>query len=145
MLKKIFATACTLFTVTVTLYSLLILLIYSADPESSLAISAVRVFLFFPFAFVLSAANRLFDIKAMDKWLQTVLHFIIYMLDVYLCLILPMGVRMTPTFMLVGLSLFFVLYAATFAVLALIRAKTARAENAEKEYTPVYRKSMDKK
>ena len=32
-----------------------------------------------------------------------------------------------------------------FAALALVRAKTARAENAEKEYTPVYRKSMDKK
>ena len=57
MLKRIFTSACVLFTAMVTCYSLIILLLYSADPESSLALSAARIFLFFPFALAFSAAE----------------------------------------------------------------------------------------
>ena len=145
MLKKVLNSACIYFTVMVAIYSLLILLIYSADPESSMALSALRVFLFLPFALILSLANRLFDIKGMDTWLKSVLHFIITMLATYLCLILPIGGDLTPTAMLVGMFLFFVLYAGIFAVFAAVRAKSAREDNARQDYTPVYRKSADKK
>jgi hypothetical protein len=145
MLKRIFTSACVLFTAMVTCYSLIILLLYSADPESSLALSAARIFLFFPFALAFSAANRILSVEKMDKWLRTVLHFIVTATASYLCLLLPMGGDVTPTVMLVGMFLFLVIYAAVFAVLALIRAKAAKAANAEKEYTPVYRKGIDKK
>ncbi len=145
MKKKIFTTACAIFTEMVTCYSLIILLIYSADPESSMALSALRIFLFFPFALSLSAANRIFDIPKMDSWLKTALHFISYMLASYLFLILPLGADMSPTVMLVGMFIFLVVYAIVFTVFALTRAKIAKAENAKKEYTPVYRKSIDKK
>ena len=145
MLKKIFTSACTLFTAMVTCYSLIILLIYSADPESSMALSALRIFLFFPFALTVSAANRIFDLPKMDSWLKTVLHFISCMLGSYLFLILPLGSDMSPTVMLVGMFLFLVIYAAVFAAIVLTRAKTAKEENAKKDYTPVYRKSIDKK
>ena len=145
MPKKIISTACAIFTAMVTCYSLIILLIYSADPESSMALSALRIFLFFPFALSLSAANRLFDIPKMDSWLKTVLHFISYMLASYLFLVLPLGTDMSPTVMLVGMFIFLVIYAGIFAVFALTRAKTAKKENAQKEYTPVYRKGIDKK
>ena len=145
MLKKIFTSACALFTAMVTCYSLIILLIYSADPESSMALSALRIFLFFPFALTISAANRIFDIPKMDSWLKTVLHFISCMLASYLCLILPLGSDMSPPVMLVGMFIFLVIYAVVFAVIALTRAKAAKEENAKKEYTPVYRKSIDKK
>ncbi len=145
MLKNTLNAACRLFTAMVVVYSLLILLIYSADPESSLALSAARIFLFFPFALAICAATRIFDIKGMDSWLKTSLNFIATMLATYLCLILPIGSDLTPTAMLVGMFLFCVIYAATFAVLALRRAKTNRAVNQEQEYTPVYRKTPDKK
>lgn len=145
MLKRIFTSACVLFTAMVTCYSLIILLLYSADPESSLALSAARIFLFFPFALAFSAANQILSVEKMDKWLRTVLHFIVTATASYLCLLLPMGGDVTPTVMLVGMFLFLVIYAAVFAVLALIRAKAAKAANAEKEYTPVYRKGIDKK
>ena len=145
MLKNTLNAACRLFTVMVVAYSLLILLIYSADPESSLALSAARIFLFFPFALAICAATRIFDIKGMDSWLKTSLHFIATMLSTYLCLILPIGSDLTPTAVLVGMFLFCVIYAAVFAVLALRRAKTNRAINQEQEYTPVYRKTTDKK
>ncbi len=145
MLKRIFTSACVLFTAMVTCYSLIILLLYSAAPESSLALSAARIFLFFPFALAFSAANQILSVEKMDKWLRTVLHFIVTATASYLCLLLPMGGDVTPTVMLVGMFLFLVIYAAVFAVLALIRAKAAKAANAEKEYTPVYRKGIDKK
>jgi len=145
MLKKIFTSACALFTAMVTCYSLIILLIYSADPESSMALSALRIFLFFPFALTISAANRIFDLPKMDSWLKTALHFISCMLGSYLFLILPLGSDMSPTVMLVGMFLFLVIYAAVFADIALTRAKTAKEENAKKDYTPIYRKSIDKK
>ena len=106
MLKKIFTSACALFTAMVTCYSLIILLIYSADPESSMALSALRIFLFFPFALTISAANRIFDLPKMDSWLKTVLHFISCMLGSYLFLILPLGSDMSPNVMLVGMFLF---------------------------------------
>ena len=48
MLKNTLNAACRLFTAMVVVYSLLILLIYSADPESSLALSAARIFLSSP-------------------------------------------------------------------------------------------------
>lgn len=145
MLKKAFTSACVMFTAMVTVYSLLILLIYSSDPESSLALSALRIFLFFPFALALSLANRLFDLEKMDTWLKTVLHFIITMLAAYLCLVLPIGADLAPTGMMVGMFLFTVLYAVVFAVFAVIRAKAAREQNAKQEYTPIYRKSSDRK
>ena len=145
MLKNTLNAACRLFTAMVVVYSLLILLIYSADPESSLALSAARIFLFFPFSLAVCAATRIFDIKKMDSWLKTSLHFIATMLATYLCLILPIGTDLTPTAMLVGMFLFCVIYAAVFAVLALRRAKTDRKLNREQEYTPVYRKTPDTK
>ena len=145
MPKKIISTACAIFTAMVTCYSLIILLIYSADPESSMALSALRIFLFFPFALSLSAANRLFDIPKMDSWLKTVLHFISCMLASYLFLILPLGTDMSPTVMLVGMFIFLVIYAVMFTAIALTRAKIAKEENAKKDYTPVYRKSTDKR
>lgn len=145
MLKKVLTSACVLFTVMVTVYSLLILLIYSADPESSMALSALRIFLFFPFALAVCAANRLFDLDKMDIWLKTALHFIATVLAFYLCLILPIGADMTPTAMLVGIFLFCVVYAIVFAALALTRAKARREVNKQQDYTPVYRKSIDKK
>jgi hypothetical protein len=120
------------------------LLIYSADPESSMAISAARLALFFPFSLAVCAANRIFDIKGMDSWLKTSLHFISTMLATYLCLILPIGSDLSPTAMLVGMFLFCVIYAAVFAVLALCRARDTRKNNREQEYTPVYRKPIDK-
>ena len=73
------------------------------------------------------------------------LHFISCMLGSYLFLILPLGSDMSPNVMLVGMFLFLVIYAAVFAAIALTRAKTAKEENAKKDYTPVYRKSIDKK
>lgn len=145
MLKNTLNAACRLFTAMVVVYSLLILLIYSADPESSLALSAARIFLFFPFALAVCAANRIFDIRGMDSWLKTSLHFIATMLATYLCLILPIGSDLTPTAMLVGMFLFCVIYAVAVAVLAVRRAKASRESNREQEYTPVYRKSIDKK
>ena len=144
MLKNTLNAACRLFTAMVVVYSLLILLIYSADPESSLALSAVRIFLFFPFALAVCAAKHIFDIKGMDSWLKTSLHFIATMATTYLCLILPIGSDLTPTAVLVGMFLFCVIYAAIFAVQALLRAKSDLAKNSEKEYTPVYRKPVDK-
>lgn len=140
MLKKTFYSACALFTVMVTVYSLIILLLYSADPERSMALSALRIFLFFPFALSLCAANRIFDLKKTDSWLKTALHFISYMLATYLFLVLPLGTNLSPTAVLVGMFFFMIIYAAVFTAIALTRAKRARAENAEKEYTPVYRK-----
>jgi hypothetical protein len=145
MLKNTLNAACRLFTAMVVVYSLLILLIYSADPESSLALSAARIFLFFPFALAVCAATRIFDVKAMDTWLKTSLHFIVTMLATFLCLILPIGGDLTSTAMLVGMFLFCVIYAAVFAVLALCRARDTRKNNREQEYTPVYRKPIDKK
>ena len=144
MLKNTLNATCRLFTAMVVTYSLLILLIYSADPESSLALSAARIFLFFPFSLAVCAANRLFDVKALDTWLKTSLHFISTMLATYLFLVLPIGSDLTPTAMLVGMFLFCVLYAAIFAVLAVRRAKAHRATNREQDYTPVYRKPIDK-
>lgn len=145
MKKKIFTTACAIFTAMVTCYSLIILLIYSANPDSTMALSALRTFLFFPFALSLSAANRIFDIEKMDSWLKTVLHFISYMLASFLFLILPLGTDMSSTVMLVGMFIFLVIYAVVFTIFALTRAKIAKEENAKKEYTPIYRKSIDKK
>ena len=81
----------------------------------------------------------------MDSWLKTSLHFIATMLATYLCLILPIGSDLTPTAMLVGMFLFCVIYAVAVAVLAVRRAKASRESNREQEYTPVYRKSIDKK
>jgi DMSO/TMAO reductase YedYZ heme-binding membrane subunit len=46
--------------------------------------------------------------------------------------------------MLVGMFLFCVIYAAVFTVLALCRARDTRKNNREQEYTPVYRKPIDK-
>lgn len=145
MLKKIFSSACVLFTAMVTCYSLIILLIYSADPESTMALSALRIFLFFPFALTICAANRIFDLQKIDSWLRTALHFISCMLGSYLFLILPLGADVSSAVMLVGMFIFLVIYAAVFASIALTRAKSKKEENAQKEYTPVYRKSIDKK
>ncbi len=145
MLKKALTQACVAFTLLVSLYSLIILLAYSADPDSSLAVSATRIVLCLPFSLTLGFANRLFDSKSLDTWLKTVLHFIAVMLAAYLCLLLPLGADLTPSTALVGIFLFALLYALIFGAVALSRGKRAQAANREKDYTPVYRKSTDKK
>lgn len=145
MLKKVLTSACVIFTVLVGCYSLINLILYSSDPSSYLALSSLRVFLFFPFALVLSLANRIFDVKGMDVWLKVALHFIVTMLDAYLCLVLPIGSDMSPSAMLVGMFMFVVLYAAIVAVIGLTRTKKKREENAKQDYTPVYARKLDKK
>ena len=145
MLKKVLTSACVIFTVLVGGYSMINLILYSSDPSSYLALSSLRVFLFFPFALILAFANRIFDVKGMDSWLKVALHFIVTMLDAYLCLVLPIGSDMAPSAMLVGMFMFLVLYAAILAVMGLCRAKKKSEDNAKQDYTPVYAKKLDKK
>lgn len=145
MLKKTFTTACVIFTVLVALYSLINLALYGSDSDSYLALSSLRVFLFFPFSLAVSFANSLFEVRSLDGWLKVALHFIITMAAAFLCLVLPISADTTPSAMLMGMFLFLLLYVLVAAVLGILRSRRKREENAKQDYAPVYRKSIDKK
>lgn len=145
MLKKALTSACVIFTALVVCYTMGNLILNSGDPAAYLSISSLRVLLFFPFAIVLEVANGIFEVRGMDLWLKVALHFIVTMLDAYLCLMLPIRTDMSPAAAIVGMFLLLVVYAAVLAGIGLVRSRRQRNENAQQDYTPVYTKKNDRK
>ena len=66
MLKKTFSTACVIFTCLVALYSLVNLALYGKNTDSYLALSSLRVFLFFPFSLLLAFGSHILNAKRLD-------------------------------------------------------------------------------
>lgn len=142
MSKQVLTRSCVLFTVMVALYSLINLVLYSSNSESFLALSSLRVFLFYPFSLLLSLSYPLFFCAKLDAWLRTVLHYMITMVGVYLFLILPLGLSKVSG-ALMGLLLFTFLYILLALIFFFIHGKLHKKSTAE-DYTPVYH-SADKK
>lgn len=138
MLKKTFSTACVIFTCLVALYSLVNLALYGENTDSYLALSSLRVFLFFPFSLLLAFGSHILNAKRLDIWLRVILHYILTITGAYLFLILPMG-EMKATATMMGLFLFTVLYIVSSLVIGLVGRSLRGRKNDEKDYTPVYR------
>lgn len=129
-IKKLVTSACIYFSAIMLIY-IIIAAIMNVS-EARLLLDATRVILFFVFACLLSVANTLYRIESMSGGLRLVIHFVIMMFAIYTCLILPLSLSTSSTF--VGLVLFAILYFAIFGIYKAISSRYRSNREVTQEY-----------
>ena len=137
LIKKIFVQSCVFFTVVTALYSLVVMTIYVDDTEVLLDASRVR--LFFVASFLLSCANVIFKIDKLHSALRLLIHYILTAFAFCSCLMLPISPE--PSTMVVGISLFSVIYFIIAAIIALFRARYRSYSSDKSEYSAQFSKN----
>lgn len=135
--NRILLPACGYFTLLTLLYAVGVYAIYSQSSNGG-ALSSLRVLLFFVFALILATANTLFRAERLNRALRIVLHGAVTALGFWLCLVKPMQLEGSGELM--GLLIYFVLYAVVAVIVLLHRSNVAKKSNREADYTTVYKK-----
>lgn len=134
---KILRPACVYFTLMTLLYAAGVYAIYGQSSNGG-ALSSLRVLLVLVFALILSTANSLFRIQKLNAALRLLAHAAVSGVGFWLCLVRPLDLEGSGELM--GLLIYFVVYAAVALVVILHRSQTAKKNNRESEYTSVYKK-----
>lgn len=137
LLDKILRPACIYFTFIIMLYAAGVYAIYGQSSNGG-ALSSLRVLLTLVFALMLSTANSLLRLNKLNPALRILAHAAISGLGFWLCLVRPLDLEGSGELM--GLLLYFVVYAAVTLIILLHRTQTAKKLNRESEYTSVYKK-----
>ena len=132
IIKKIFTTTCIIFTAITVFYCILVSLI-NHDAEQIL-FDGTRIVLFFFFALILSLANAVFSVKIIPSAVRYILHYILCIIAFYLCVLFPVNIP-SAGFVLVGLSLFTVIYVLISVAISVIKSKIQRSKEKKETYT----------
>ena len=135
--NKIILPACLYFTGITLVYAAGVYAIYGQSSNGG-ALSSLRVLLFLVFALILSTANSLVRVQKLNPAIRIVLHAVISGLGFWLCLVKPLGLEDSGELM--GLIIYFVVYAVVTLVALLHKNNVAKKQNRESEYTSIYKK-----
>ena len=138
IIKKIFISTCVIFTIATVFYCILVAIINHSANE--ILFEGTRIILFFLFALIISLANTVFGIKQIHTALRYVIHYILCALAFYLCVLFPIETTSAPSFVLIGLSLFTVIYVLASAALVIIKSKIQRKKEKKETYTAKFSK-----
>ncbi|MBQ9080780.1 MAG: hypothetical protein IJY27_06885 [Clostridia bacterium] len=136
--KNIVIPACIYFTVLTVPFALLIYAIYGGSAESGGTLSAFRTAMSFVFALVFAAANALVRADKPSRPVRIALHAIITGLGFWLFMLMPAELEGAGELM--GMLIYYIVYAIILAVLSLNRAQARRRREKEEEYKSVFKK-----
>ena len=127
-IKKALVRTCVYFTVVVSVFSLVLLFMYSSG-DTALALEPLRVILFVPFSLCFATANVLFKTESISKATRWFLHALLTICGAFFFLLLP--AKMTGSQNLVGFVLIAIAYLifVVFFTLFKKRVKESAAED----------------
>lgn len=140
--RRVMLPACVYFTVLTFIYAAVIYALYGGSEDGGL-LSSLRTLLFFVFSLLFASANGLLGVKKLPFGVRLLSHAVLTGFGFWLCLLMPAEIRGSAT--LIGMVIFYIIYAAVAALVMLIRSQTRKKENKEAQYTAVYAKRDDRK
>ena len=135
-IKKALTNACVYFSVITAIYAIIVMIIYVDDKQ--VLLDASRVLLFFLGSLIFSVANAIFKHTKLSSPAKLTVHFLLSLFAFYSCMMLP--ISPAPSTMLVGLSLFAVIYFITAAIIAVFSSRYKTKSNQSIEYKSQFRK-----
>ena len=138
IIKKIFISTCVIFTAATVFYCILVALMNPDDER--ILFEATRIVLFFFFALIVSIANAVFKINQIPTAMRYIIHYLLCAFAFYLCVLFPIESLAAPSFVLIGLSLFTVIYVLACAVISIVKSKLQRKKEKQETYTAKFSK-----
>ena len=130
LFKKLFNSACIIFTVVTASYMLVLQIMNIADSE--VAIEAGRVLLFFVFSLLLAIANTLLSVEKIHSALRYILHYVITAFGFWTCFCIPNDMTSSQT--LVGIVIFSIVYAIIMIIIGIFARRLKKAQAKEQKY-----------
>ncbi len=131
-MKPLAVRTCVFFTLTATVYSALILILYASSPSGA-NISAQRLFLLLPFSFCLGAAEEIRR-TSIPQGGRLFLHALLSILGTFLFLVLPATYDRDGQEKLTGFILTLVVYAAVAGIRAIISHRVSKLKSDSEKY-----------
>ncbi len=132
-IKKTLTGACIYFSTITLLYGFVVALIYAEADE--ILLEGTRIYFFFLFSLMFSAANAVLKIDSVSSFLRHVLHYFITIFAFLFCILLPATNEKTgASFIVVGLSAITLLYVLIFVAITVIKSSILRKRNKNEEY-----------
>ena len=133
-INKILVPACIYFTVFTVPFALIMFAIYGTDG----IFTAHRVAASFGFMLALAASNALLKGNKLTLPLRVALHAVITGMGFWLFMLLPLGSESVNP--LIGMLIYYVIYAVIMAIIGLRSASAHRRADREQEYTSMFKK-----
>lgn len=133
LLKKAFVSCCVLFSVIITVYSLLVISIYGG-----LGMNPISVFLLLPFSYIVILANYIVKYTNIKKRAKIFIHFLMFTAAIVLFIYLPHGSAFSPTNSMILFVLYCILYAIGLIIYFSISTAKLRKSEKKSEYKNVY-------
>ena len=130
LFKKLFNSACIIFTVVTASYMFVLQIMNIADSE--VAIEAGRVLLFFVFSLLLAIANTLLSVEKIHSALRYILHYVITTFGFWTCFCIPNDMTSSQT--LVGIVIFSIVYAIIMIIIGIFARRLKKAQAKEQKY-----------
>lgn len=130
LIKKALNYTCIYFTVITACYILILQL--ANISEGAAAVEATRVLLYFLASVLLAIANAIFSCSRISSVVRVLSHYLICVFAFYTCFLLPVNMR--ASFMVTGIVIFTVLYAAIMGSIAIFKSRLKRNRERYEEY-----------
>ena len=129
-LKQTLTKACICFSLITAAYAGLSMIVNVDDQR--VLLDAGRILLFFVASILFAIGNIIFSLKSINVGLRVLFHYIIYLLSVYICLILPSNAEASSS--IVALTLFSVLYAISLTVILIVKSRYKVRNEKQQKY-----------
>lgn len=133
ILVKAARSSCVVFSVIITVYSLLVLAFFDG-----VGMNPVSVFLFYPFSFFVTLAACIVKYTHFNGATKLLIHFLIFTLSVVLFIFLPYGSVFSPQNTFILFVIYCVIYAIIGGIFAAFKASQKRRNEKNTEYKNVY-------
>ena len=136
LLKELSVKACIYFSIIIAVYSFVALIFNSQDDV--VLLNAGNILLYFVFAILLTIANKIFSLKTINVALRLAVHLIICAIAFYSCLLLPLSLTPSQTF--VGMTFFIIVYLIVAGIVAIFSARLKKNLEKSENYTSQFKK-----
>ena len=137
LIKKILHGTYACFTAMTVVY-ILIVIFLNVD-SNEILVEGTRVLLFLVCSFLFSLANTLFGIKSIHRAAAYLIHYLLYALGIYACLLLPISLTPASKYF-VAIVVFSVIYAAVMGIRALLTSRYKKLGEEEQDYKKQFSK-----
>ncbi len=134
--KKMLTEICVYFALISALYCILMLIVNVSEQE--VLLSALTLLLIFVFSILATLAQTIYRYQAMNGAARLFLHYLILALSFYLCFLLPSS--MVASQVVVGLTIFTLLYALIMGLSALFLRRLRKNAQKEEVYESRFKK-----
>ncbi|MBE6546404.1 MAG: hypothetical protein E7668_03045 [Ruminococcaceae bacterium] len=135
--KNMLTESCVYFALISALYCVLMLIVNVSEQE--VLLSALTLLLIFVFSVLAMLAQTLYRYKALNGAARLFLHYAILALAFYLCFLLPAS--MTASQVLIGLTVFTLIYALVMGLSALFLRRLRKNAAREEIYQSQFKKA----